>query len=102
MSYEGEYREGSVGKGGRRRDGSALCREGRDGQIWEKEMSQTQWWAGRELREEGEGEILGQQTMMLGRSAHRRWFRMLSPVPIIKLGPSTKPNHGSHPPRRPP
>ena len=24
--------------------------------------------------------------MMLGRPAHRRWFGMLNPIPIIKLG----------------
>lgn len=40
-------------EGGRRRDGSAPCREGRDGHILEKEMSQTQWWVGRALRRGG-------------------------------------------------
>ena len=40
----------ALGKeGGRRRDGSAPYRERRM-----KELSQTQWWAGRDLREGGE------------------------------------------------
>lgn len=40
----------ALGKEGRRRrDGSAPYRERRM-----KEMSQTQWWAGRDLREGGE------------------------------------------------
>lgn len=81
MSYEGGFCEGSFGKGRRRRDGSALCREGKDGQVWETEMSQTRWWARRELREEEEGEILGQKTRILGWPAHKRtvWNARSSP-----------------------
>lgn len=59
-------RAASGRKGGRRRDGSALFREGRDGQVQEKEMSQTQWWMGRDPREEGEREIIGQKTVCWG------------------------------------
>lgn len=70
-------------EGGRRRDGSAPCREGRNGQAHEKEMSQPQWLRGRGFRKEEEGQILGQKDNDTGRPAHRRW---LSPIPIVKLG----------------
>ena len=87
MSYEGRFHEGIFEKGGReKKKWVSSLQRGEDEQVQEKEMSQTQWWAGRDLREEGEGEILEQKTMMLGRPARRRWLEELSPIPIIKLG----------------
>ena len=38
----------TLGREKGRKEGSAFCREERDGQVQEKEMSQTPWWMGKE------------------------------------------------------